>query len=211
MRRKSFWISAILLGAALSARTAQAQTIYLYTINVDENGNGSYVEYSPPVVGAPYQIASGTLPSAPIGGGGVSYLLPYPITINGNSNQWLGVTDPNSSQSDLINFANTGPGGLGVLNFYSNDTDGDLADVSPADWAALDVNWDGRFTTSENAEGIAFYSTYIDTGGVPGDPAPHPTVEAFYDLNSGNVPEPTVMGLLLGGSALLLNRRPRRA
>jgi len=213
MRRKGFWTFTVLfVAAALSARAAQAQTTDLYTINVDENGNGSYVEYSPPVVGAPYVIGSGILSSAPIAGGGLSYVLPYTIHINGNSNQWLGIYDVDGqTKSDMINFANVvqGASTVGVLNFYSNDTDGDLADVSPAVWSSIVGNWDG-FTATEDANGIAFYSTYIDTGGVPGDPSPHPTVEAFYDFNS-QVPEPTATGLLLAGSGLLLKRRLRRS
>jgi len=213
MRRKSFWMSTVLLGAAaLSARTAQAQTQDLFVINVDENGNGSYVEYTPPYPGGTV-IGAGNLTPALINGvpgDGLSYVLPYPININTNSNQWLSISDLDGAQSDLIHFANTGPGGAGVLNFYSNDSDGDLADVSPAFWSTIAGNWSTQFATSEDANGIAFYSTYIDTGGVPGDPAPHPTVEAFYYFNSGPVPEPTAMGLFLGGSALLLKRRNHR-
>jgi hypothetical protein len=207
-------MSALLASAAiLSARTAQAQyTQDLYVINVDENGNGTYVEYAPPVVAPPYMIGSGTLPYSLINGvsgDGLSYTLPYPININGNSDQWLSISDLDGAQSDLINWANTGPGGTGVLNFFSNDNDGDLADVSPAVWSTISQNWSTQFATSEDAEGVAFYSTYIDTGGVPGDPAPHPAVEAFYYFNSGPVPEPAAMGLLLAGSATLLLKRRR--
>jgi hypothetical protein len=207
MRKLTYLCSCLAAAWALSqVHPAQAQTTDLYSINVDENGNGTYVEYAPPVVAPQYAIASGTLPATSIAGGGLAYLLPYPINIKTES-QWLGIYDSDGvTKSDLINWANTGPGGLGVMSFYSNDTDGDLADVSPAVWASVVGNWDG-VTTNEDADGVAFYSTYIDTGGVPGDPAPHPAVEAFYYFDSGNVPEPAVMSLLLAGSAALLLKR----
>jgi len=55
-------------------------------------------------------------------------------------------------------------------------------------------NWDGT-TTEENASNIAFYSTYGDTYGVPGDPYPHPTVEANYYINSNIIPAFTIFTL----------------
>jgi len=194
----------------LQAHAAQAQTQDLFVINVDENGNGTFVEYTPPYPGGTVLEAGNLTPALINGvpGDGLSYVLPYPITINGNSDQWLSISDLDGAQSDLINFANTGPGGVGVLNFYSNDTDGDAADVSPAFWSTISANFGSQFATSENPQGIAFWSTFIDTGGIPGDPAPHPTVEAFYYFDSGPVPEPSVIALLLAGSAgLLLKRR----
>ncbi|MGD0813623.1 MAG: PEP-CTERM sorting domain-containing protein [Verrucomicrobiota bacterium] len=202
--------SGALLAALLLPGVAKAQTVDLYTISVDENGNGTYAEYSPPVVGAPYLIGSGTLQTEE-SGPGLTYILPYAIHINQNSTQWLGVYDADgTTKSDLVNWQNNGPGGTGTMTIYSNDNDGDAADVTPAFWSTIAGNWSG-FTTEEDANGLAFYSTYIDTGGVPGDPSPHPTVEAFYDINSG-VPEPSTLTLgVLGLSGFLLKRRQSRS
>jgi len=191
MRR--FACFCLCLAAMCVCLEAQATTTDLYVINVDENGNGTYSEYSPPVVSSGNLIGSGSLAYGVYGTGGQGmwYDLPYTINIQGYS-QWLGIYDYNSSyQSDLIDFQNVS--GVGVLSFYSNDTDGDLADVGPAYWSTIVGNWDG-FTTAENASGLAFYSTYGDNNGVPGDPYPHPTIETNYYFNSG-VPEPGTFAL----------------
>jgi hypothetical protein len=205
--------------ALLQAQGAQAATSSttadLYSITVDENGNGSFVEYAPPAVSPSNIIASGTLPFVhDLPNGGVTYTLPYQININTNSNQWLTVYDPDgTTKSDLVQFANvqlvTGAT-VGTMNFYSNDTDGDLADVSPAYWATL-VGNSSAYGTQENASGVAFYSTYIDLGGVPGDPVPHPTVEAYYYLNSGTTPEPSTLAMLAGFAGMGLTWFRRRS
>jgi hypothetical protein len=100
--------------------------------------------------------------------------------------------------------------GAGLMTIYSGDFDGDIADVGPTYVQNLyNADFDG-YSASENVSGVAFYSTYIDMGGVPGDPAPHPTIEAYYYINSG-VPEPMTMSLALVCGGLVLTRRPRRA
>jgi hypothetical protein len=144
---------------------------------------------------------------APIDGGGIAYTLPYPINITGTSNQWLEIFDIGGAPSDMVNFANTGPGGVGVMSIYSNDTDGDVADVTPAVFSGYAANF-GGYSTNEDASDIAFYSTYGDTSGVPGDPAPHPTIEANYYVDS-SVPEPASLGLLALGVVGLLARHRR--
>ena len=63
---------------------------------------------------------------------GLTYTLPYAINVNGNSNQWLGVTDPDASLSDLVHWQNVA--GASTMTIYSNDNDGDMAAVSPAFW-----------------------------------------------------------------------------
>ena len=150
-------------------------------------------------------IGSGTLPWSAYGGNeGIVYTLPYTINVT-SFTQWLGIYDSDGvTKSDLIHF-----GAAGTLSFYSNDTDGDLADVSPAYWSTIVGNWDG-FTTVEDATGFAFYSTYIDTGGVPGDPYPHPAVEAYYYFNSGPVPEPSTFVLCAVGLLSLIGWRAWR-
>ena len=172
----------------LQAQATEANTLDVYTINVDENGNGTYVETD----ASNHQVASGTLPVAQIVGGGLQYTLPYEININGNSNQWLTIYDPDGqTKSDMINWQNLG--GQGLLDFYSGDT-GQLADVGPIAFPTFTAH-SGPYGTQEDVNGLAFYSTYIDTGGVPGDPAPHPTIEAYYYFQSGAVPEPTSLAL----------------
>ena len=48
----------------LQAQTAPAQTTDLYEIHLDQYGDGTYVEYSPPVVTGSNVISSGTLASS---------------------------------------------------------------------------------------------------------------------------------------------------
>ena len=43
----------------LQAHATWATTTDLYVVNIDENGNGSYAEYSPPVVGDPIKLHRG--------------------------------------------------------------------------------------------------------------------------------------------------------
>jgi hypothetical protein len=199
----------IMMAAALVPLQAYADglpTQLLFTINADENGNGTYSAYSLTT----YQTTGqGPLPWSPLPGGGIQYSLPYPININGNSNQWLTIYDPDGqTKSDLVQFQNL-PGVGGVMNFYSNDTDGDVADVTPAYWATI-VGNSSAYGTQEDQNGVAFYSTFIDTGGVPGDPAPHPQVEAYYYFNSAPVPEPSTLALLVMGAVSLLAYAWRR-
>ena len=196
MRRFSYFCFAAWVLLQASAAWAQG-TQDLYTISVDENGNGSYVEYSPPVIAPQYAIGSGGLPSSTLPDGGISYVLPYTVTATAEGQyKWLGIYDSDGqTKSDLVSFTNINGGQTGIMNLFSNDTDGDLADVTPAYWATIVGNWDG-YTTVEDANNVAFYSTYGDTYGVPGDPYPHPTVEANYYVTSGPVPEPTSLALL---------------
>ncbi|MGD0139531.1 MAG: PEP-CTERM sorting domain-containing protein [Tepidisphaeraceae bacterium] len=204
--------TALFGAAALSARTAQAQTADVYSINVDENGNGTWVETQ---VSDNTVVGSGALSAdvyvAP--NEGILYVLPFVLNAGLDTPQWVGIYDSDGqTQSDLVSFQNfsvNGGGEVGIMSLYSNDTDGDLADVDPAYWSTIVGNWDG-VTTNEDVNGIAVYSTVgapSDAPGVPSDP----TVGAIYTINSGvPVPEPTVMGLLAAGSALLLKRRNRR-
>ena len=78
----------------LAASPGPAQGVNdLYTINVDENGNGSYSEYSPPTVSPSNLIASGTLPSSAYGGNeGIVYTLPYTINVTPLPNGWESMT-----------------------------------------------------------------------------------------------------------------------
>jgi hypothetical protein len=186
----------------LQAHVTLASTLYVDDIRVDENGNGTY----------DVQDISGGTTSAPqpllmLSGGsnaGVTYQLPYQININTNyPNQYLAIKDADGSQSDLVIFQNQvvesgvhpDASGNGTMTVYSNDNDGDLADVSPAVWSTLVASYNAASATAtEDASGIAFYSTYGDPSGVPGDPYPHPTVEAYYYVNS--VPEPASLALL---------------
>jgi hypothetical protein len=190
----------------LLAHAAQAQgTVDLYTINIDENGIGTYAEYSPAVVSTANLIASGSLASdvyvSPYQG--VVYILPYTVTPLGSTDaKWLGIKDSDTAGSDLVsfqNFANGQGGQVGTMSLYSNDTDGDLADVTTAYWSSLldgIGGWPGTSTT-EDANGGAFYSTLGDPYGVPGDPDPHPTVEALYYIQSGTAPTPEPASLAL--------------
>ena len=93
----------VCLAAACVSLPAQATTVDLYMLNLDENGNGTYAEYSPPAVDPGNLIASGLLPWTAIGGGGITYTLPYTINIQSYS-QWLGIyderrTDPSPTSS----------------------------------------------------------------------------------------------------------------
>ena len=217
MRKREMRIASVVGGCLaaglllLQAHVAQAQTADIYVINVDENGNGTYAEYSPPTVTPADLIASGTLPWAAIEGGGITYSLPYTININANSNQWLALFDPGVPPplSDMVQWQNVS--GVGQMTIYSGDYDGDIADVGPTFVQNLYNSYFDGWSATENASGVAFYSTYIDTGGVPGDPYPHPAVEAYYYINSGPVPEPMSMSLALVCGGLVLTRRPRRA
>jgi hypothetical protein len=179
----------------LQAHTALASTLYVDDINVDENGHGTYDVQD---LGA--GTTSALQPLTMLTGGdnaGVTYQLPYPIHINSNYNQYWAISDPDGSQSDLVYFANTaGSANPGTMTVYSNDNDGDLADVSPAVWSTLVSSYTSASALSaeDAATGIAFRSTYGDNAGVPGDPQPHPTIEANYYVNS--VPEPASLALL---------------
>ena len=214
MRRFGYFCLCLAGAWILQAHVAQAQTTDLYTISVSEGGNGSYVEYSPPVVAGSNAIASGSLPVlSSTGNAGVSYELPYALNINAvNPHTWLGITLADGvTQSDLISFLTINGGTNGVMTVYSNGADGSggLAYVTPAVWSSIDSNWDG--STSYFSPQTAYYSTYGDLGGVPGDPAPHPTVEANYYVTA--VPEPTSLALLFAfaGTGLVgwLRRRAR--
>ncbi len=183
----------------LQAQAARASGIQLVDdINVDENGNGTYdvqdISAGTTSAPQPLTVLSGGA------GAGLSYELPYTININGNyPNQFLAIKDADGSQSDLVIYQNqpNGSGGtMGVMTVYSNDSDGDLADVSPGVWSGLVSNYNAAAaTTTEDSHGVAFYSTNGDPSGVPGDPFPHPTVEANYYVNSA-VPEPASVALL---------------
>ena len=149
---------------------------------------------------------------------GSSYTLPYPININGNSNQWLGVNGAGGApaNNDLVNWTN--PGGSsapGLLTIYSNPnpsnndpSGGGLALVSSSAWSTLltEATPIGYSTVEAGTPLTAFYSTYGDTSGVPGDPKPHPSIEANYYINvAGVVPVPEPGSLaLLGSSAVAL-------
>ena len=198
----------------LQVQAAQADTMYLYNITTDQYGDGSYVEYSPAVVNPGNVISSGSL--AVLGGGanlGLSYQLPYPVNTNPVvSNGWLGIYGVDgTTENNLVNFQANGD-----MTIYSNGNDaggGGLAYVTAPVWASVVPNWDG-YTSKENATGApAFYSTNGDGGAVPGNPSPHPTIEANYYFNTlpVTVPEPTSVALAFAGLAvgmlLMLRRR----
>jgi hypothetical protein len=194
----------------LQVHAVQASTLYLYNVDFDQYGNGTYVEYSPAVVDPGNVIATGTLPEVSGGANaGLTYQLPYTITYNAEvSNQWEGIYGVNgTTPSDLINFQENG-----LFTVYSNNADGTgggLALVDSTVWTAADANWDGNNTKQNANLTPAYWSTNGDGGGVPGDPAPHPNVEANYYFTTV-VPEPTSLTLALASLAtgmLLMWRR----
>ena len=181
----------------LQAQAVQAQSHTLYTINYNENGPGA-------TYGATALDGSGTyVPTTPLTylsggslGNGLTYELPYTINTPGyvNSNQYEGIfLNDGSTKSHLAYFYNSS--GNGYMILYSNDV-GQGSSVSPATWATLVANdWDG-YSVNKTPDGAsAQFTSYGDLGGVPGDPAPHPAVEANY-VGAFAVPEPTSLTLL---------------
>ena len=77
----------------------------------------------------------------------------------------------------------------------------------------LGGDWDG-YTTSKIPDGTyASFTSYNDDGGVPGDPVPHPFVEANYNGTFNAVPEPTslaLLGVFAGDGAVGLAWRGRK-
>ena len=137
---------------------------------------------------------------------GSKYVLPYKINITAQSNQWLVVNEVTGGTSDLVNYANIDGGSVGVINVYSDDSDGDMAAARlelGAISSSASVNGP-TYAAAEDSTGLAFYSTYIDTGGVPGDPSPHPTVEAWYNIQSSAATVPEPASLTLFGSVAVM-------
>jgi hypothetical protein len=222
MKALSF-LAVVGLALAVPAVASAGAIETLYSIYVNEHGNGTYVNETSGGTGTLPEVSATFTYDSHIYTPVANYVLPFVFqnsskvaTAPGVTQGWFGMddvgTDP-STASDLIGFHNekfTVDGGtvtLGVLSFFSAD-DFPMPPVPAGD---IDASAHEDQTT-----GIAVYSTegfgtFNGEPGIPGDPLEG--TEADYTFVS-DVPEPAGIVALfgLGGmGALGLVWRRRRA
>jgi len=197
-----FGLTAVVL-CAIAAFQARAQSGIYFTLNFDENGNGSYTTTSGG--SGPLQYIYGADPTGGYAGNVLIYLLPVvtgDTVFGGDVRIW---DDPaRTSLSDDLRFCNTAGDYSAAyiateMIFYSTDNDGDLADIGTT---PNNLNpTDGGLGPIEAADGTFTWA--------PGSLLNPPQVNNVYNGIS-EVPEPVSFGLLALGGVLGLCRLLRR-
>jgi hypothetical protein len=176
-----------LAAVPMSSSNGLAGSGDVFTLWFDENGHGRFSQNGGPVVGD-----AGVLMVDPISGLlALAYALPEPVN-TGDVRVW---EDANATiLSDLMRFENIGPNGNGVMFYFSDPGDKDLADIN----------------------GIPPLFNINDGGGIFELPFGNESVNGFDWFPGGNVyhgisdtPEPGSI-MLFGSGALGLSVLLRR-